>query len=189
LATLDSQPQLLVQTRTSLASVDPESGEVLWIEEIPAFRGMNILTPSSSGDVVFTSSYGGRSFAFKVQGSSVEEAWTNKVQGYMSSPVIIDDHIYLHLRNQRFVCIDAQTGETKWTTKPFGKYWSMVANGNRILALDQRGELLLIDANPEAFTLLDSRKISEDETWAHLAVSGDQIFIRELNAIVAWQWR
>ena len=107
----------------------------------------------------------------------------------MSSPVVIGGHIYLHLQNQRFTCIELATGKSCWTTTPFGKYWSLVANGDRILALDERGELLLIRANPEKFEQLDLRKISDDPTWAHLAVCGDEIFIRELNAMAAYRWR
>ena len=102
---------------------------------------------------------------------------------------MIDGHVYLHLQNQRFTCINLATGETRWTTTSFGKYWSLVTNGDRILALDERGELLLIRANPEKFEKLDSRKISDDPTWAHLAVCGDEVFVRELNALVAYRWR
>jgi outer membrane protein assembly factor BamB len=190
--TIQGRPTLLVQTRSALAGVDPDSGDVLWQREIAAFRGMNILTPTPIGNSVFTSSYGGRSLLLTpklVDGNwDVQQAWDNKVQGYMSTPVIIGEHIYLHLRNQRFVCINAATGEESWTTQPFGKYWSMVANGDLILALDQRGELLLIRANPEKFDLLDRRKIADD-TWAHLAVCGDEIFVRELNAMMAMRWK
>jgi outer membrane protein assembly factor BamB len=151
---------------------------------------MNILTPTVANDSIFTSSYGGRSFLFTPSGNEeepVKETWTNKVQGYMSSPVVIGGHLFLHLRNQRFTCIDLETGESTWTTKPFGKYWSMVASGNKILALDQRGELLLIRANPAEFELLDRREIADD-TWAHLAVSGQGIFVRELTAMAAYRW-
>lgn len=65
----------------------------------------------------------------------------------------------------------------------------MVAQGDRILALDERGELLLIRANPEKFELLDSRKISDASTWAHLAVCGNEVFIRELNAMTVYSWK
>jgi hypothetical protein len=106
----------------------------------------------------------------------------------MSTPVFVDNHAYLHLRNQRFTCVDLRTGERKWTTRPYGKYWSLVANGDRILALDQRGDLLLIRATPEKFDLLDERKISNDSTWAHLAVCGRDVFVRELNALAAYRW-
>ena len=71
----------------------------------------------------------------------------------------------------------------------FGQYWSLVAQKDRILALDQQGELILIHATPEKFDLLDSRKISDEETWGHLAVCGDQVFVRELNGISSYRWR
>ncbi len=91
--------------------------------------------------------------------------------------------------NQRFTCIEVETGKVKWTTsQSFGKYWSMVANGKEILALDQKGVLRLIRANPEKFELLSERKVSDQETWAHLAVDGDTLFIRDLQGLSAWSW-
>jgi outer membrane protein assembly factor BamB len=192
IATLDGQKQLLVQTRQKLAGVDLDTGEVLWSESIRAFRGMNILTPTVFHDSVFTSSYGGKSLLFSIDRKKdlfeADEVWSNTTQAYMSTPVFIDNHAYLHLRNQRFTCIDLKTGERKWTSKPYGKYWSLVANGDKILALDQRGELLLIRATPEEFDLLDTRKISDSSTWAHLAVCGKEVFVRELKALAVYRW-
>jgi hypothetical protein len=108
----------------------------------------------------------------------------------MSTPVVIDGHIYLHRRDKRFSCLDPRARKVLWTAKgKFGQYWSMVANGSRILALDQKGELLLINANPQAFDLVDRRKVAEQDTWAHLAVAGDQLFVRELRAIAVYRWR
>ncbi|MFN0052315.1 MAG: PQQ-binding-like beta-propeller repeat protein [Planctomycetales bacterium] len=193
LAQVAGRRQLLVQTREKLAGVDPDAGQVLWSQMIPTFRGMNILTPTVSGDTVFTSAYGGKSWLFTIQqgskGFAPGETWTNKVSGYMSSPVIVGNHIYLHLQNQRVTCIDLATGASRWTTQPFGKYWSLVANGDRILALDERGELRLIQSSPQKFDQLDLRKISTDPTWAHLAVCGDEVFVRELNAMAVYRWR
>jgi hypothetical protein len=47
----------------------------------------------------------------------------------------------------------------------------------------------LIKANPEKFEVLDSRKIADAETWAHLAISGEDLFVRELEALAAYRWR
>jgi len=193
LATLRGQEQLLVQTRTKLAGVVAESGQVLWSQDIPAKLGMNILTPTVRGDTIFTTAYGGGSQLLEVtrQADKLQSAtvWETQSQGYMSTPVVIDGHAYLHLRNQRFTCVDLTTGEEKWTTQPYGQYWSLVAQGDKILALDQRGELHLIRATPEKFDLLGSRKISEQETWGHLAVSGEEVFVRELQGISAYRWK
>jgi outer membrane protein assembly factor BamB len=193
LATLAGKRQLLVQTRAKLVGVDPDNGAVFWEQAVPNFRGMNILTPLAYRDAVFTSSYSNKSWLYQVSTTGgafgVSEQWSNNAQGYMSTPVLIDDHVYLHLQNQRFTCINLQTGERTWTSQPYGKYASLVAQKDRILALDQSGKLLLIKADPREFTLLEERTISESETWAHLAVCGDELFVRELNALTKFQWR
>ena len=87
------------------------------------------------------------------------------------------------------MAIAIATGRELWTSdKSFGKYWSLVAQGDRILALDQRGQLFLFRANQEKFELLDQRKLADAETWAHLAVAGEALFVRELNALVGYRW-
>jgi hypothetical protein len=65
--------------------------------------GMNILTPTVLGDRLFTSAYGGGSRLLEIRpsgdGFNVETVWNTSLQGYMSTPVVIDGHAYLHLRS------------------------------------------------------------------------------------------
>lgn len=193
LATLAGQRQLVVQTRSELAGLDPATGKVLWTQPIEAFRGMNILTPVVFGDTLFTSTYGGRTAAYQVSREAgqfkLSEIWSHKSQGNMTTPVVVGPYAYHHLRNQRALCLDLRTGEERWMTdRGFGKYWSLVANGDRILALDDRGILFLLRANPEKFEVMDQRKLGEADTWAHLAVSGRDLFVRELNGLTAYRF-
>jgi outer membrane protein assembly factor BamB len=193
LATLAGKRQLVVQNPKKLAGVDPDSGAVLWSAAVPAFRTGNIVTPTIYKGGVLTSSFGGHTLFFTISrkdgGFTVTTTWENNAQGYLSSPVFVDDHAYLHLRNLRLTCLDLRTGKECWTTsQAFGKYWSMVVQGNRILALDQKGILYLLKANPEKFELLDSRPVGDAETWAYLAVCGDELFVRELNALAVYRW-
>ncbi len=191
-ATLGGLPQLVVGSRHRLHGVTLDSGEVLWSHDVPNFRGMNILTPLVHGDSVFTSSHRNGSYRYDISESEdgfvVVEAWRNKVQGYMSSPVVVDGHVYLHLGNGRLACLDLASGRETWISKPFGDYWSLIAQGDSILALDADGELHLLRANPEALELLDSRSVAAEPTWGHLAVSGRELFVRELNAVTAYRW-
>ena len=191
LATIGGRQQMLVQTRSELAGVDPENGAVLWQQPIKSFRGMNILTPTVFDDGVFVSTYGGTTQLLGVSGSSdafnVTPRWNLPAQGYMTSPVIVDGHAYIHLKNQRFACFDLKNGKETWRSKPFGKYSSLISNGKQILALEQRGDLMLIDANSDSFEVIDTRKVADD-TWAHLAVRGDQVFVRDLDGITAYKW-
>lgn len=193
IATLAGKRQLIVQTRTDLAGLDLDSGSVLWKQTVPAFRGMNILTPLVVDSAVFTSSYQNGSWLYEVSPAAdayqVATKWENNVQGYMSSPVLIGGHAYLHLQNGRFACLNLANGERTWTSTPYGKYASLVATGNKILALVSDGRLLLLEANPQAFSLLGEAKLTDQETWAHLAVSGDELYVRELQALAAYRWK
>lgn len=193
LATLAGQRQLLVQTRTILAGVEEAGGKVLWSVKVPAFRGMNILNPTAVGDAVFTSSYGGGTFLFKLgpgDGSLVvSQSWKTELEGYMSTPIVIDGHAYLHGRDKRFHCVRLSDGSVVWQSKEkFGEYWSLASDGRQLLALDQKGELLLIRPNAEKFDLVDRKSLTEEETWAHLAVVDDLLLVRELKAMTVYRW-
>ncbi len=194
-AELAGKPQLLVQTRGEICGLDLESGDVLWKQAIKAFRGMNILPPTVINKTdVFTSSYGGGGFMLRVtrgddDSFNVETVWQNKVEGYMSSPLLIDGHLYMHGRDKKFHCIDAATGETAWSSDDkYGAYWSTVHNGDRILALGHDGTLRLIQADSEQLNILSEHKVSDQETWGHLAVVDDVLYIRELKGLVAYRW-
>lgn len=205
IAELDGQRQLVVATRARLIGVSLEDGRELWGEPIESFRGMNILTPVVADGRLFSSAHSGRSRLFSVAArdgsvASVKELWDNKTQAYMSSPVVVGDYLYLHLKNQRFVCMDLRDGSEKWTTRPFGKYWSMVANprGGSMLALDEDGQLRLIAADPEQYRLLSEVKVADD-SWAHLAVqplpaAGEEgrapiaVLIRALDGLRVYRW-
>lgn len=185
--------QLLVQGRAKLSGVAPADGKILWEQAIEAFRGMNILTPSVWKDAIFTSAYGGKTQLLAVQGATdnprAATAWSLKLEGYMSSPLLIGDHAYLHLRNQKFACVDLSTGKLAWETdRKFGKYWSMISNGKEIFALDEDGTLLRIEADPKAFKLIEKRKVSDGESWAHLGVSDKQLFVRDLTGLSVFSW-
>ncbi len=186
--------QLVVQTRKFLAGVDPDNGGVLWKQKVKAFRGMNIQTPVIIGDTLFTSCYGGASILYKLkkgsEGFALTEVWRDKKsQGYMSTPVVVEGKIYFHRRDQRFSCLDPEKKKILWRSPVHGLYCSMVSNGESVLALNQKGELLLFDAIPERFNLRDRLKISKQATWGHLAVAGDQLFVRELKAITVYCWK
>jgi hypothetical protein len=47
----------------------------------------------------------------------------------------------------------------------------------------------LLRANPAKFDVIDRRKVSDQDTWAHLAVGPGELFIRDLGGLSAWHWR
>ncbi|MEM7600734.1 MAG: PQQ-binding-like beta-propeller repeat protein, partial [Verrucomicrobiota bacterium] len=144
-----------------------------------------------------TASYGGGAFLFSITTDdsgkfSVKQLWNNeKVEGYMGSPVVCKGHVYLHGRDKKFHCLSLEDGSVAWSTnEEFGDYWSMIYQGDRVLALDQKGELILFEASPEEFKVLDRREISKkDPTWAHVGIDGDLVLVRSLKGIQVYRWQ
>ena len=196
LATLHGKEQILVQTRNDIAGVDIESGEVLWKHAVPNYRGMNILTPTSHENTVFTSSYQNHSFGFEISKLdsklNAKEKWKLSYPAYMSSPIVIDGHAYMHLQNQQVACIDIAKGEMKWMSKlrpRFGQYWSMISNGKKILSLDSDGVLFLTKVDSEKYSPMGKADIKTKNSWAHLAVQDDLIIVRGLNSVTVYRWQ
>lgn len=188
LATLAGHRHLLVQTRHTLYGLDPATGDVFWSRDVPNFRGMNILTPTVWKDSIITSTYRNRTHLFTVTQDAesrptIEETWTYKSPGYMSSPVVIDDAVYLHLGNGRLTSIDLETGESGWTSSPLGDYWSLAFQGDQILALTEAGDLHLLRANSERLEIIDTVSVADQSTWGHIAIDEGQIFVRELQGL------
>lgn len=193
LARIGGEEQLVVQTRDKLAGVRVGDGKVLWSQAIKAFRGMNILTPVVAGDRVLTSSYGGETLGWLVtrkgEDWEVKQDWNLKVEGYMSTPVVVGGQAFLHSRAQKLVCFDVATGVKRWEAgEKFGKYMSLVVQGDRILALDERGLLFLFRADATGFKPEGQRKMADAEAWAHLALSEADVVVREQTGVSAWTW-
>lgn len=84
IATLQGKRQLVVQTRTTLAGLDLATGNILWTIDVPAFRGMNILTPTIIDNQILTSTYQNRTYMYAIEkgddGLSVREKWSLPAQ-------------------------------------------------------------------------------------------------------------
>jgi outer membrane protein assembly factor BamB len=193
-AKLAGTDQLVVQTRTTLAGVDLESGKQLWKKDIPSFRGMNILTPVTEGDTVFTSTYGGTTQGFTVASDGGKQktvdGWSLKYEGHMCTPVVVGGHAYFLGKDRKMACVNVNTGKEAWRSeKTYSDYCSLVANGDRILALDSKGKLLLLKADPKAFEVVGEATVGGGDAWAHLAVCGDVVFVRGLAGLTVYQWK
>ncbi len=193
IANIAGQRQLLIQGRDKMIGVNLESGEEVWSQVTPAFRGMSIITPTVFDNSLLVHNYQNPTLMIAVtksrgQGFTLSERWKNKARGYMTTPVVVDGHAYTFLQNQRFACIELKTGEVKWSSEKFAKYASLIANDNRILALTSSGDLVLYAANTDRFELIDRRNVASD-SWAHLAVRGGDVVVRTIDGLIAFNWQ
>ena len=90
-----------------------------------------------------------------------------------------------------------EEGTDGWVSEPTGdEYWSLVAQGDKILALANTGILRLINATPAKYDVASEVPLVEGPSWAHLVVTapvegdeGADVFVRGQTSLHAFRWK
>ena len=96
IATIGKKKQYVVIMSANLFGLDPETGKILWTQEVKTPNGINAATPPVDNDSIYvTSVYDFGSAIIKVNGDKASEVWRDKkLQSCFSSGILIKDHIY-----------------------------------------------------------------------------------------------
>jgi outer membrane protein assembly factor BamB len=120
------------------------------------------------------------------------EVWRNAdVPMYMSSPVISGGVVYgLTQRNRgQFFALDAATGKTLWTGPPRqGDNAALVAADGVLLATTTEGALLVMRQGSTAFDLVRTYTVAQSPVWAHPAVTGTGILVKDTDTLSFWSF-
>jgi outer membrane protein assembly factor BamB len=190
------QRQLLCLTKNGLVSLSPADGEVFWQVPLRDLLAESSTTPVRSGDYVLASSvtFGalGVKLGAKDDKPAAEQAWKNAALNcYFSTPVPVGkDHVYVVtgsiLRKQSSLhCVEMKTGKILWTKPKVGEYHAaLVRTGDdKLLMLDDFGNLTLIEPNPEKYVELAKSKVC-GKTWAHPALSDGRVYLRDEKELI-----
>jgi hypothetical protein len=77
-------------------------------------------------------------------------------------------------------CVDVKTGEEKWKKEKIANYHAALlrTGDDKLLMLDDKGNLSLLDPSPEGFKELAKSKVC-GPTWAHPALSNGRVYLRD----------
>ena len=187
--------QLLTFTRGSFIGLSPQDGRILWQIPYTTNYEQNILTPVVWNDLVIISGFARPTLALRVSRAGeqfkAEEVWKNNdLRMYLSSPVIVGDHLYGHNFSRAggpIVCIDLKSGKTVWSKGRMGDYVSLVVLGDRLLCLDETAELTVLEATPKEYKELAKYKVSDSPTWAHLAVTPGRLYVKDKTRLICFE--
>ena len=77
-----------------------------------------------------------------------------------------------------------ETGKALWTgDQRQGENAAMLIAGNTIFSLTNDAELIVTSATNKAATELKKYKVANSPTWAHPAISGKRILIKDENSL------
>jgi outer membrane protein assembly factor BamB len=109
-----------------------------------------------------------------------EELWANRnLKINLATPVLVSNSFFCQGASRDYVCVDAMTGRQTWQRTGFGENVSAtIVLGNNLLVHTDRGELVLLNADPSKYEEKARIQIS-GKTWSHPAYVDGKLFVRE----------
>lgn len=168
LATLAGQRQVVVFDAEGLAGYALDSGQELWRAEWKTQFGNAAAQPLVLPDdrLYFSTDAGGG----VVQVTRVDEAWqaetlwtNNQMKCAYACPVYHEGHVY-GLDEGILVCQNVADGKRAWKRGRYGHGQLLLAD-DLLLILSEQGELVLVEATPEAHRELAKQPALEGKTW------------------------
>jgi outer membrane protein assembly factor BamB len=183
LVEVKGRKQLVVAGTEDVVAYDPRTGKELWRSE--GLDGNVVHTPVVGHGMVFVSTGypNKKTMAVRLDPAPGEArvAWKyEKGTGYIPSPILYGDYLYLLTGAGLLTCLDARTGEPKYEGKRFPAPSQFVASpvafDGKVLISSQDGDTYVVKAGPE-HELLGTNPLGE-QMFASLALVGDSIYIR-----------
>jgi outer membrane protein assembly factor BamB len=191
---LDGAPHLIVFTAGEISGLDPDTGALQWTRPHPADYGVNVAMPLWGADnlLFISSAYNGGSRVLKLTRAAgrvnVEELWANKrVRIHFGNAVRIADRVYASNGDfgaAPFAAVDIKTGEMAWRDRSITRS-SLIAVGDRLLILDEDGNLVLARPGADALTVLAKAQVLSNRAWTAPTLSGTRLLLRDRNEIIA----
>ena len=84
-------------------------------------------------------------------------------------------------------CLDAKTGETKWTDPtPVGDCGGVFDAGSVLLAVTNKSELLVFKPNDKAYTEVAKYKVADSPVWALPILTGNRVYVKDKDSLILW---
>lgn len=192
LTTLGGVRQVVSRNIGSVTGHDPVDGRVLWTAPWPGMQP-NVAQPLPMGDdrLLISSGYGIGATLFEfVQEAdgtwTVTEVWHSmRMKAKFTNPVLYGGHLY-GLDDGVLACVDPATGERQWKRGRYG-HGQLLLVDDLLLIQSEKGELVLVEPNPEEHRELTTFPALDGKSWNTLALSGKHLLVRNASEAVAYE--
>ena len=186
-ATVGNTRHLIVETRLTTYSLDPENGsirfQIAFGQRGPTVNGAN---PTVMGDHLFlTASYGVGAVYARIHDAALETLWASDDLLSTQYATCIENRglIYgIHGRDDAgrasLRLIDPEQQKVLWQKDDFG-YATLLKADGKILAQKTDGTLVLLRCDPARYVELASAQVFTTKTFALPALSSGRLYLRD----------
>ena len=191
--TVAGKKQIVVATGESVLGIEPANGQVLWRYAFGNQYKATCASPVWANNLLFVSASHVGSVVLEIVPSekdgtkndwTAREKWKNHktMRNMMATSMVLDGQVYGCSGDlSAFIlrCLDLPTGAVKWEQR-LQHRCSLLALGGHLLCVGERGDLLLVEAQPRAYTVKgELPKLLGDKTWAAPAFAGGRLYLRD----------
>jgi len=191
--------QLIIWHPLALASLNPVTGEQYWEEPWDVSMGVTVATPVKSGDYLLVSQFFNGSMMMRLnsdrpdatmlwKGQSRSElpGETDTIHAMVTTPLIIEDHVYGVDSYGELRGLDARTGERLWMSPDMTAQarWStafLVRHGDRYLVNNDEGFLISAQFTPTGYVELSRTRLIEPTSSSGTRTPHGSIAARIVN--------
>jgi outer membrane protein assembly factor BamB len=187
-ARLGGVEQILIASDAGVTALHPTRGDVLWRHSWPSepegFARCVQPAVTEDGDVLIGTGpvQGERRVHVTHEGDSwaADEArWSSKaLKAYFNDRVVHKGHIY-GIDGDFLTCLSLEDGKARWRGGRYGHgQVLLLADQDLLLILSEKGEVVLVAADPEKHRELARFPAIEGKTWNHPVVAHGKLFVR-----------
>jgi outer membrane protein assembly factor BamB len=191
---VDGQDQLVTTFSDEVVGLNPNNGDLLWSHPHRTSWGLNVSTPVwGPGNLLFVSSaYNGGALVVHLAQSGgktkAEELWSsNRMRIHHSNAICIGEYVYGSSGDfgpAPMTAIDIKTGKVAWQDRTFGKV-NMVLVGDKVIALDEGGDLALVTLSPEGMQVRWRVPLLQSNAWTVPTLVGTKLYVRDRRMMMA----
>ena len=192
---LQGKTKICVLSNQGLMVVDPDSGKQEAFQKWETQYSTNATTPIAIGGYFFVSTGYKRGCAlFELKNNRFQTVYENKnLSNHMNNSALFEGHLFgvdgnsHRSRTCKLTCIDAKTGEKKWSEMGYGCGSVIIVNGN-LIVLGASGKLYCGKASPHGFKPTGSVRAVKGKCWTVPVFLNGKIYCRTADGQIAcWQ--
>ena len=173
---------VLIFASKHLVALDPQSGRELWRQLWETSWDTNNTDPLTYGEHIFISSFSRGCGLLSVTNGKPSLIYTNGLMhSHLSPGILLGEYLYAFNGEAKqetdFRCVHVPTGELKWTRKS-PAFGSLIMADGKLIILSDKGELLLAEASPSAFTPIARAKVLSGVCWTPPALADGRLYVR-----------
>jgi outer membrane protein assembly factor BamB len=192
-ATLDGEEQVLMFSDHGLTAVDPASGAVLWehvvaapgaprsVQPLPVGKGQVLIASENDlGSALIDVAHDGQTW-------SASQRWASRAMKPSYNNGVVHDGAVYGFDGSFFCCIDLQSGKGRWKEGRYGHgQVLLLAEQGLLLVMSEKGEAILLAANPEEHEELGRFQALKGKTWNHPALVRGRLYVRNAEEIACY---